>query len=622
MKLPYGLDKMEAVNLFKWAQNPIHLFFLVKYIIRVLAHSFVLRLLPSYWWYPSQVYKTVRAVPHQTSIPVTHITKAQSTPPLGPSRLRLAFGYLYFTMDPEWKIRFDDGEQYVSLHRWNWLLHALTDEEELVTFEWGVYMMRSWLHTMGALPAGLASESYTLGERIANAFLFARLAGGTWHCLPGDVSQALLKMALTLCRQLEYHGDTLTGNHPFNNARALYLAGKCLDVPALEKVALAIIEERLKIIVNADGFMREGSSHYHLLFTRWLLELNFVAGEFKDIVMLDLLEVPVRISLERCLFFLVQSGCEEWELPLIGDVSPDCTPDWLIDLPYSALVEYKQLGIKPLSRELRGWARLWNLQTSRFLERGQKVSISSVESEKPFQSFPNSGWYRLDWKDWTAIWRAQACDSTVQASHAHQDFASFVLYHRGQEVLIDIGRPNYERDSVIGNYSITPLAHNSISLEGLGPMLTPRDRYLPPSYRNSCLSLGSKFEEDSAAIELTHNGWKRLSGRSVKHKRRFIFFEKKIEVNDFFDGDGRALICIAFQWPRIPGLPGDGLTIECDLQGAHILKNEIEYGRPDSIYGWRFPAYGERVASATQCIQIIANLPSSIKHTIIIQEYT
>ncbi len=619
MRLPYGLDRREASNLLQWARNPVHAWFLATHAIKVVLHSLALRLLPAQWWYPYRVRMAVRSVPQQTPALVGPVAEVQPVPP-GPLRLRLACSYLHFKSDPEWKTSFDDAEQYVSLHRWNWLLYALADEDQPVSLQWGVHLMRSWLHALGAVPAGLASESYTLGERVANALLFARLAGGSWRCLPGDVVQNLIQMAVVLCRQLEYHGETATGNHPFNNARALYLAGKCLDVPQLERLARTIIDERLHHLLDAEGFMREGSSHYHLLFTRWLLELKFAAGEFEDTPMLDLLERPVRLALQRSIFFLVQCGREDWQLPLVGDVSPDCSPAWLIDLPRSALVQHDQHGIKPIARKPRGWARLWSFQNGGLFAESQQSPSQFIEVEQSFQSFSEAGWYRLDWRGWTAIWRAQAGGPAVQASHAHQDFASFVLYHGGREVLIDIGRPNYERSSAIGNYAMTPLAHNSITLEGLGPMLTPRDRFLPPRYRKSRGNLRAAFDGNSAVIDLTHDGWARLAGRRVKHTRRFSFLPGRMDITDMLDGDGEVRVCMAFHWPGGPGFPDSRFSVERDVKGARIIKDEIECGVPDSIRGWRFPAYGERLPCASQLIQATACMPATIRHRITIRE--
>ena len=39
-----------------------------------------------------------------------------------------------FKKIPEWSKKIDEHEQYISLHRWNWLLRSLTDEVDLADF--------------------------------------------------------------------------------------------------------------------------------------------------------------------------------------------------------------------------------------------------------------------------------------------------------------------------------------------------------------------------------------------------------------------------------------------------------------------------------------------------------
>ena len=67
-----------------------------------------------------------------------------------------------------------------------------------------------------------------------------------------------------------------------NNARAIYLAGVSFDCPEWKELALTIIELGVPLVVTEDGFLREGSSHYQFLFTRWLLEIYYFASIAED----------------------------------------------------------------------------------------------------------------------------------------------------------------------------------------------------------------------------------------------------------------------------------------------------------------------------------------------------
>ena len=89
----------------------------------------------------------------------------------------------------DWKIKFESHEEFVSLHRWNWLLRP-ADGNQLLDFDDGLALVRSWLAVNGMCPSGDASESYTVGERISNVCLFARERTGDWFTLPDDIQEA------------------------------------------------------------------------------------------------------------------------------------------------------------------------------------------------------------------------------------------------------------------------------------------------------------------------------------------------------------------------------------------------------------------------------------------------
>ena len=140
-------------------------------------------------------------------------------------QIKLAAGTHKFKDWPNWKKNFNSHEQYVSIHRWNWLIYEVSKPDTKVDHDWGINMVRSWFHDMGILPNGAASESYTLGERISNISLFTREMTGNWDQVPKDIKQAIKYMAEYLAYRLEYLPGNLTGNHIINNARALLFAG-------------------------------------------------------------------------------------------------------------------------------------------------------------------------------------------------------------------------------------------------------------------------------------------------------------------------------------------------------------------------------------------------------------
>ena len=74
-------------------------------------------------------------------------------------------------------------------------------------------------------------------------------------------------------RNPEYHGDLNTNNHILNNARALILAGSFLDSQCLFDAGCWIFTNQFDKHINSDGVLREGSSHYQYVVTRWVVDI-------------------------------------------------------------------------------------------------------------------------------------------------------------------------------------------------------------------------------------------------------------------------------------------------------------------------------------------------------------
>jgi hypothetical protein len=246
----------------------------------------------------------------------------------GPKQLKLATGYLKFDAIPNWQQPLDEREQYVSLHRWNWLLFALTEQPETVSSEWGESLIRSWLSEMSPLPTGDASESYTIGERISNTCLFFRHTNGHWDGVSEDITSALHIMGLYLSQRIEYYSGDLSGNHVVNNSRAILFAGYCCKDEVLTLLGRTVLQDQLPKIVDKYGFLREGSSHYQFLFTRWILEIRMMAMEVSDTETLDIVQPLISKILNACHLFLIKDSNGRVCMPTIGDVSPDCNPEW------------------------------------------------------------------------------------------------------------------------------------------------------------------------------------------------------------------------------------------------------------------------------------------------------
>tara|TARA_B110000967_G_C18891541_1_gene567734 strand:- start:378 stop:2054 length:1677 start_codon:yes stop_codon:yes gene_type:complete len=554
-------------------------------------------------YYPSDIRRISDTVQVLTDYKNTFKIKSIA---IGPKKLKLAKGYLEFETMPNWQQSFDEQEQFFSLHRWNWLLFSLTDQQKVTDFEWGESLIRSWLSEMTPLPMGDASESYSVGERVSNACLFFRHIGGSWDNMPGDILTAVHVMALHLSQRIEYYSGDLSGNHVVNNSRAILFAGYCCNDNNLTLLGRAVLQDQLPKLIDKYGFLREGSSHYQFLMTRWILEIRMMAIEVDDMKTLEIIQPLIPKMLSACDLFLINKADGEVCMPTIGDVSPDCSPEWLLDLLNSPLS-----GLKGRDNSSKGWASLFSDFNNKHV----------IELPKKCPLFSNSSWGRVDFKDWTAIWHMEDPSGSAIASHAHHDFASFVLFLNGEKVLIDPGRYNYE-GSEIGRYAIEACSHNTIQLNGLPPMLSKGDRILPEIYRNSNYSVSFSDNVDSFLVTIKHDGFNRIASTPILHTREFIFTSTTCKIEDCIEGNGEYFFESFMQWPFKADDTAlsecfDALGIQFDLV-AH--KNKIEMdcniATTNPVSGWQFPSYLEKIPCTTQRFFGDVKLPLKLNYRI------
>lgn len=267
-----------------------------------------------------------------------------------------------FKNDDLWDYNFKDQEKYFSIHRFNWLLTDYINDSCR-----GNKLIRSWLYNKINNKNGLHMYPYTVGERISNMCLFYLYNSETLlnaECnkvLEEDIKSVITDMAIYLSNNLEYKGGGRTGNHIINNSRALLFAGVFTSNARLINIATYILKNELPDLINDKGFLREGSSHYQFVFTRWLLEIALLYDLTLNIKMSEYLKFYIKKSLQSCCYFIVYNkDFNEIDIPLIGDISPDFKVQWLIFLPWSkyALSFYRPSYLLEKETSISGWPLL------------------------------------------------------------------------------------------------------------------------------------------------------------------------------------------------------------------------------------------------------------------------
>ena len=607
-------------NMLSTLYRPKQAFSFLKIILIAIYRALIVRYLRGYMLsYPNKIRYLAKKLPSY-NLPVIHNIYSENFPKVN---LKLAIDYFSIDENKNWKKQFDSHEEFVSLHRWNWLLRNVNESNELLDYEHGLSLVRSWFNEMGIMPKGEASESYTVGERISNVCLFSRCSTDSWNKLPSDIQDSLRYSAKFLAHRLEYLPGNMTGNHLINNARALFFAGHCCDIEQAKNLSREILAKHLNVIIDNSGFIREGSSHYQFLITRWLLEIRLLAEETKDTETIEIIKDYLPSMVNACDFFLVQGVDGNNEMVLIGDLSPDCEPAWLLDLTKSSLAQFDGSSNKA---SVSGWAKLFDNW-----EHDDSINwkLCSLEATK-WRENKSAGWYRLDYDGWTAIWHVESPSGKPIASHAHHDCGTVVLFRNGKEVLIDIGRYEYECNP-LSDYGVGASAHSTITIDGFPMILSRRNNRFPKAYRYADIKVSIGKESEYYKFTIEHNGFNRLPGNVGRHSRDFVFSKNALRISDSIKGSGSALLETYFQWPNIknnaisPGLYKNlkenlsndtGFKLDITSGSQNKIRTEYLIGSEEPLGGWRFKSFGKKELAVTQKITSFVNLPCQFHYEI------
>ena len=515
---------------------------------------------------------------------------------------------------PEWAAEFAELEDVLALHRWGWALRLLATHSCPQLPMWILDRMLQWVERCGPpRPGAPAWESYSVSERIANALVFL---SATRACSPrnSDAERRLVgalgEMGAFLAGRLEDHGDR-TNNHLVNNARALYLFGAATDQDRYASLGRALLERMLPRLVTEDGFLREGSSHYHFLLTRTVAEIHRAAEAVGDDGVLRLTEPYRRRMLDRCRFFLLESPDGAVDIPRIGDVSPDCTVPWLLDL------------VAP--GPPRGWGRL--IEPPAAAPRAERSAAPSVEA------FPESGWYRTDVGPLTIFWRIERTGRPDHPSHGHNDSGAFCAFLEGRPLLVDVGRRSYATDAG-SRFPVQAFAHNSVALDGFEPFPDDWLGWFPPAYTRSSCRADVKVSAAGVEVVVAHDGFERVR-RGVRFERTLSCRTDGFTLHDRYAGSGPAEIEAFFHWapgsdpmPAAPdrlavSTPAGTITALVQCQGADgpaTCETSHHRGEGGAFpLGWYHGEYGQAVPTLSSRVRARVTLPASRVMTVLVE---
>lgn len=427
----------------------------------------------------------------------------------------------------------NDPEILESAHRWYWLLY---DDKILKqsSVEKITDLAKHWIASFPYNETKVEWAPYNVSERIssfANSILLKISFSELKKLVKEDklLLQFFHNSIHHLSSHLEYYPQGLTFNHVVNNLKGLLSAAVIIEDEKLIDTSSELLLKELEFLVQADGFIREGSSHYQLIMTRWMCELEWLCLLSNRIELKEIIKPFSRKMLHKSLFYFVWDEDEKAiKIPLIGDVSPDFDPFWMIDYFQPAYTIAKLSdSTKSYGDKVLNQLGYLNFQNNSLSKRIEKYDIIT----------------KIDFSGWTMFIRHQAPVPDYFPNHAHDDYSSYVLFYKGKEVVSDPGRIHYLFNKQSQQY-ISSGFHNCITVENLPLQINERERHLFPSFYKEVVSnVSIKEENKKLEISIYTDSLKRIATKKVKgYKRDFIITDNEISILDNLLGEGNLIV--------------------------------------------------------------------------------
>lgn len=525
------------------------------------------------------------------------------------------------SLKPSWNMNFEDQEDLFALHRFGWILRTLVKRPEIGTalFMWNLVL--NWIENV-SLSNKKAWESYSVSERIVNWIIFKSILYNSGVKQLEEemvVLDSLLKQAIYLLHNLEYHGPDRTNNHLINNGRALYVVGSFFDIDFFKDVGRKILLEELFRMFTPSGFLNEGSSHYHFLLCRTYLEILFISKEIRDENFYQKLSERVT-QMTKYVQFLWPKEIEE--LPLIGDASPDFPPDWLrgIDSVAKYLLENQYLNSTKFSK---GWHSLWMTTKKAHNFEYEKPYYKYREpKESRFRECPDAGLYRFISPNYQILWHIAPESFKSSFSHGHNDIGGFQLYWCNKPIFVDTGRVTYT-NTLIGRYGKSAVSHNTIMIDSYEPAIIPGLNYhqfIIKDYVKQYNMINYKDDDDLKMFQIKNKGYSRIHP-SLKVIRSFILKSNEVMIKDEILGKGKHTIETYFHLHpdiNIKKLGNNRFSLSLNSTNRLYFLYEMDNFESLDILrgvkglqmaGWYSPAYGKIMPTVTIRFRQTGNIP-------------
>lgn len=338
---------------------------------------------------------------------------------------------------------------------------------------------------------GVGWEPYPISRRIPN-WIKWHLSG---HALSKDVLISLIQQAIFLRKKIEYH---LFGNHLLANAKALVFVGLFFEsslATSWYQKGMAIYHQELKTQILADGGHVEQTPLYHAL----------ILEDILDVIQLhQIYDKPYPEHWNNLI--------KQMFLWLAALTHPDGGFAFFNDTANKAA---------PTLSELCSYANLLG------------VAVPNLKLP-PIQYFANTGYARIEEKNFSLIADiGQFADQSL-TGHAHADTLSFELSVNTRRVFVNSGISTYAIGAARTEQRSTA-AHNTVTIDH------KNSSHIWHAFRCAerafISDVSVENRKDHRYISARHNGYNKYPTHAF-HQRQWFIYPSYIKVIDHISGQG------------------------------------------------------------------------------------
>ena len=274
-------------------------------------------------------------------------------------------------------------------------------------------------------------------------------------------------------------------------------------------------------------------------------------------------------------------------IPLVGDISPDCPPSFL-------------LGLLPGHDASQGWTGMLSDD-----DRAACIALRDSVADSDMEAVADSGWHVHKSGDWSLLVHAAPGGWPFYPGHGHQDLSGFELHVGETQVFVDPGRGAYGEEGEAAFYR-SGQAQNTLLVDGADPYPVNRP-YYSEVFRKSVIAEPPAVGTEPDGLTLTHAGFSRLRGVG-KLTRRWQMEGASARISDRLDGKGRHQVGRLLYTTLEAFAEGDEVILTDGVRRFRLVADMAMTLSPAKVW----VAYGKYVEGTVITMSATMQLPAEL----------